>query len=139
MPLSQSLLLIKPNAVRKNKIGAILADLEGKGLVIRDMRMITFSVKQAEEFYAFHKGKPYFERHITFMTSGPVVAAVLECDNCVEYVRTVIGNTDPAKAAAGTIRKLYGDTVTENAVHASDSDKNARRETALLFNNDCSA
>ena len=135
--MSKALLLIKPNAVRKNKIGAILAELEGNGLAITDMKMITFSMNQAQEFYAVHKGKPYFERHITFMTSGPVVAAVLECENCVEYVRTIIGNTDPAKAAAETIRKLYGDTVTHNAVHASDSEESACKEIALLFNSEC--
>ena len=135
--MSKTLLLIKPNAVRKNKIGAILAELEGNGLAITDMKMITFSMNQAQEFYAVHKGKPYFERHITFMTSGPVVAAVLECENCVEYVRTIIGNTDPAKAAAETIRKLYGDTVTHNAVHASDSEESACKEIALLFNSEC--
>ena len=131
--MSQTLLLIKPNAVRKNRIGAVLAALEGKGLVIRKMKMLTFSREHAEEFYDVHKGKPFFDNLISFMTSGPIVAAVLEHEDCVEYVRQVIGNTDPAKAADGTIRKLYGDSLTENAVHASDSDENARRETAIVF------
>ena len=131
--MSQTLLLIKPNAVRKNSTGAVLAALEGKGLVIRKMTMLTFTRDHAEEFYAVHKGKPFFENLISFMTSGPIVAAVLEHENCVEYVRQVIGNTDPAKAADGTIRKLYGDSLTENAVHASDSDENAQREIAIAF------
>ena len=131
--MSQTLLLIKPNAVRKNRIGAVLAALEGRGLVIRKMKMFTFTRDHAEEFYAVHKGKPFFETLISFMTSGPIVAAVLEHENCVEYVRQVIGNTDSAKAADGTIRKLYGDSLTENAVHASDSDENAQREIAIAF------
>ena len=131
--MSQTLLLIKPNAVRKNRIGAVLAALEGKGLVIRKMKMLTFTRDHAEEFYAVHKGKPFFETLISFMTSGPIVAVVFEHEDCVEYVRQVIGNTDPAKAADGTIRKLYGDSLTENAVHASDSDENAQREIAIAF------
>ena len=132
--MNQSLLLIKPNAIRKNKIGAILAEIEEIGCTIKNIRMMTFSLDQAQEFYAVHKGKEFFERHITFITSGPIVAAVLECENCIEYVRNFIGNTDPAKAAEGTIRKLFGDTLTKNAVHASDSDENARREIRLIFN-----
>ena len=131
--MTQTLLLIKPNAVRKNKIGAILDELESKGLVIDNLKMLTFTREHAEEFYDVHKGKSFFENLISFMTSGPIVAAVLRHENCVGYVRQVIGNTDPAKAADGTIRKLYGDSLTENAVHASDSDENARREIAIVF------
>lgn len=131
--MNKTLLLIKPNAVRKNKIGAVLAALEEKGIIIRNMKMLTFTHDCAEEFYVIHRGKPFFENLISFMTSGPIVAAVLEHENCVEYVRRVIGNTDPIKAADGTIRQLYGDSLTENAVHASDSDENAERETAIVF------
>ena len=131
--MDQTLLLIKPNVVRENRIGAVLAALEDNGLVIEKMRMLTFTVEHAETFYAIHRGKPFFERLIAFMTSGPIVAVVLSHDNCVEYVRQVIGDTDPEKAAEGTIRKLYGMNITENAVHASDSDENARKEIAIMF------
>lgn len=134
--MSQTLLLIKPNVVRKNRIGVVLAALEEKGLVIEKMRMLTFTVDKAEEFYTVHLGKPFFERLIKFMTSGPIVAVILEHENCVEYVRRVIGNTDPEKAENGTIRELYGDSLTENAVHASDSDENARKEISIMFGTD---
>ncbi|MCE5249226.1 nucleoside-diphosphate kinase [bacterium] len=131
--MDRTLLLVKPNVVRIHKIGAVLDALEEKGLVIRDMRMLTLTRERAETFYAIHRGKSFYDRLVTFMTSGPIVAVILEHENCVEYVRSVIGNTDPEKAAKGTIRKLYGLSITENAVHASDSNENAEKEISIMF------
>ena len=131
--MEQSLLLIKPNVVRKNKIGAVIAILEDKGLVITRMRMLTMTKELAGKFYAVHAGKEFYGRLVDFMTSGPIVAMVLEHNNCVAYVREIIGNTDPQKAAGGTIRKLFADSLTENAVHASDSPENAKIEMGIIF------
>jgi nucleoside-diphosphate kinase len=131
--VERTLLLIKPNVVEKGNIEAVISALEEKGLVIREMRMETLSRERAEGFYAVHRGKPFFDVLIEFMTSGPIVEMVLEHENCVEYVRSVIGATDPAKAADGTIRKKFGESVTRNAVHASDSPENAELEITFLF------
>ena len=135
--MEKTLLLIKPNVVRINKTGAVLGALEEKGLIIKKMLMLTLTKEHAEKFYAVHRGKPFFEKLVAFMTSGPIVAVVLEHENCVEYVRMVIGHTDPAQAAEGTIRRIYGHSVTENAVHASDSPENAEKEIALIFGKEC--
>jgi nucleoside-diphosphate kinase len=131
-----TLILIKPNVVRKNKIGAVINVLENKGLVIKDIRMGTLTKERAEGFYEIHRGKPFFENLINFMTSGTIVELIVEHDNCVEYVREVIGNTNPEKAVEGTIRKIYGDSLTENAIHASDSPENAKIEIAYIFGKD---
>ena len=134
--MEQTLLFIKPNIVEENKIGAVIAALEEKGIVIRNIKMETFTKARAEGFYEIHMGKPFFERLLEFMTSGPVVEIILEHENCVEYVRSIIGDTDPGKAVAGTIRNRFGSSVTENAVHASDSVENARKEIAYIFGNE---
>jgi len=131
--VERTLLLIKPNMVEKRSIGAVISVLEEKGLVIRDMKMETLSRKRAQGFYSVHRGKPFFHALVEFMTSGPIVEMVLEHENCIEYVRTVIGATDPSKAAEGTIRKRFGESVTRNSVHASDSRESAEREIAFLF------
>ena len=135
--LEQTLLLVKPNVIKKNKIGAVLAAIEEKGIVIKKLRMLTMTGELAETFYAVHYGKPFYDKLIKFMTSGAIVAVVLEHNNCVDYVRKIIGNTDPEKAEEGTIRKLYADSLTENAVHASDSVENARKEIAIMFGEEC--
>ena len=134
--MEQTLLLVKPNVVKKNKIGAVLSIIEEKGIVIKKMRMLTMTGDLAKTFYAVHYGKPFYEKLVEFMISGPIVAVVLEHKDCVKYVREIIGNTDPEKAAEGTIRKLYADSLTENAVHASDSAENALKEIEIMFGND---
>ena len=134
--MEQTLLLIKPNVVKKNRIGAVLSILEAKGIVIKKLRMITMTVALAETFYAVHYGKPFYQKLVEFMTSGPIVAVVLEHEDCVKFVREIIGNTDPEKAVEGTIRKLYADSLTENPVHASDSHENAFKEIDIIFGND---
>lgn len=127
--------IIKPNAVRTGKSGPILAMINEAGFEISGMKMIMLSIPQAEEFYEIHKGKPFFEGLIDFMTSGPVIALILKRENAVEEFRKLIGNTDPEKAEPGTIRKLYAVSVKMNAVHGSDSDENAQREADFFFSN----
>jgi nucleoside-diphosphate kinase len=131
--MNQTLMLIKPNVVERRTIGAVISVLEENGLVIRKMQMETLTRERAEQFYAVHRGKPFFENLIEFMTSGPMVALLLEHENVVEYARNIIGNTDPAKAAEGTIRRLFGESLTRNAVHASDSPENAHLEISCIF------
>ncbi|MFC1693521.1 nucleoside-diphosphate kinase [Candidatus Latescibacterota bacterium] len=131
--MEQTLLLIKPNVIEDNKIGAVISVLEEKGIVINNMRIETLTRKRAEGFYEIHRGKPFFENLVKFMTSGPVIELILEHENCVEYVRQVIGNTDPEKAEPGTIRRMFARSLTENAVHASDSADTAKREIAFIF------
>jgi len=127
--------IIKPNAVRTGKSGPILAMINEAGFEISGMKMIMLNIPQAEEFYEIHKGNPFFEGLIDFMTSGPVIALILKRENAVEEFRKLIGNTDPEKAEPGTIRKLYAVSVKMNAVHGSDSDENAQREADFFFSN----
>ncbi|HUT62520.1 MAG TPA: nucleoside-diphosphate kinase [Anaerolineae bacterium] len=134
--MEQTLLLIKPNVIQAKKIGAVISELEEKGISIRNMKMETLTKERAEGFYEIHRGKPFFDQLIRFMTSGPIVEMILEHDFCVEYVRDIIGHTDPQKAKGGTIRNLFGCTVTENAVHASDSTETANREIQYIFGNE---
>jgi nucleoside-diphosphate kinase len=131
--MERTCLLIKPNVVQRGNIGAVISALEEKGIIIREARMVTLSGEKARTFYAVHEGKPFYDALVEFMTSGPIVAMVLEHDDCIGYVRSVIGATDPAKAAEGTIRKRFGESVTRNAVHASDSPENAAVEIAFMF------
>jgi nucleoside-diphosphate kinase len=126
--------IIKPNAVRTGKTGPILAMINEAGFVISAMKMIRMTTLQAESFYDVHKGKPFFEGLIEFMTSGPVFVMVLKHENAVEDFRKLIGATDPAKAEPGTIRKMFAVSVQMNAVHGSDSDENATREADFFFN-----
>ncbi len=134
--MDKTLFIIKPNVVEDRNIGAVITALEEKGLIIKRMRLETLTRGRAEEFYDVHKGKPFFDELLDFMTSGPIVVMVLQHENCVEYVRQVIGNTDPAKAAEGTIRKRFARSLTKNAVHAADSDEHAIREIAFFFGYD---
>lgn len=125
--------IIKPNSVRTGKIGPILAKINEGGFEIAAMRMVKLSVRQAESFYAVHKGKPFYEGLIEFMTSGPVVVMILRHENAVEAFRKLIGSTDPEKAEDGTIRKTFAVSVQMNAVHGSDSVENAVNEANFFF------
>ncbi len=125
--------IIKPNSVRTGKTGPILAMINEGGFEIAAMRMVKLTIPQAESFYSVHKGKPFFEGLIEFMTSGPVVVMILRHENAVEEFRKLIGATDPTKAEAGTIRKIFAVSVQMNAVHGSDSKENAIIEANFFF------
>ncbi|HNY15188.1 MAG TPA: nucleoside-diphosphate kinase [Bacteroidales bacterium] len=125
--------IIKPNAVRTGKAGPILSMINEAGFEISAMKLVKMTPEQAEVFYDVHKGKPFFESLVEFMTSGPVFVMILRHENAVEEFRKLIGATDPAKAEPGTIRKLFAVSVQMNAVHGSDSDENALREAAFFF------
>ncbi|MCF6185387.1 MAG: nucleoside-diphosphate kinase [Bacteroidales bacterium] len=125
--------MIKPCAVKNGHIGAILAKINEAGFRIVAMRMTRLSKSQAEAFYGVHKERPFFNDLVGFMSSGPVVAAILEKDNAVEDYRKLIGATNPENAEEGTIRKLYAESMQNNAVHGSDSDENAALEGRFFF------
>ena len=125
--------MIKPDAVEKGYVGAILEKITSAGFTIKAMKMTQMTQREAQEFYAVHKERPFFNELVAFMTRGPIVAAALEKENAVENFRTLIGATNPAEAAPGTLRKLYATSVGENAVHGSDSDENAALEIAFHF------
>jgi nucleoside-diphosphate kinase len=125
--------IIKPNAVRTGKTGPILAMINEAGFEIAAMKMLRMLPDQAEAFYAVHRGKPFFEGLVEFMTSGPVFVMILKHENAVEEFRKLIGATDPNKAEQGTIRKTFAVSVQMNAVHGSDSDENAEREANFFF------
>jgi nucleoside-diphosphate kinase len=125
--------IIKPDATRRNLTGKVNAVIEDSGLRIVAQRRVRMSRAQAETFYDVHKGKPFFEELVGFMTSGPVVVQVLEGEGAVARYREVMGATNPANAAPGTIRQLYAESFTGNSVHGSDSPENARLEIAQFF------
>jgi nucleoside-diphosphate kinase len=129
----RTLSILKPDATRRNLTGKINAVIEDAGLRIVAQRRIRLSQADAERFYDVHKGKPFFDELVGFMTSGPVVVQVLEGDGAVARYREVMGATNPANAAPGTIRQLYAEGFTENSVHGSDSPDNARAEIAQFF------
>jgi len=133
MPGSQTLAIIKPDAVAGGKLGLILAHLEREGYRIRAARLVRLSRAQAEAFYEVHRGRPFYEELVAFMSSGPCLPLVLEHKGAVAAFRATIGATDPAEAAPGTIRKLYAESKGHNAVHGSDSDENAAREVGFFF------
>jgi nucleoside-diphosphate kinase len=128
--------IIKPDATRRNLTGKINAVIEDSGLRIVAQRRVRMSRDQAEKFYEVHKGKPFFEELVGFMTSGPVVVQVLEGDGAVARYREVMGATNPANAAPGTIRQLFAESFTGNSVHGSDSPENAAIEIAQFFTGD---
>ncbi len=128
-----TLAIIKPDAVGNGKTGKILAHLEDAGFVVRAARLMRLSQTEAEAFYEVHKERPFYSSLVAFMTSGPCVPMVLERDDAVNHLRAVIGATDPAEAAAGTVRQLYAENKERNAIHASDSPENAAREVAFFF------
>ena len=125
--------MIKPDAVKAGHIGAILYKINEAGFRIVSMKYTKLSKEMAAGFYAIHKGKPFYDELVDFMSSGPIVAAVLEKENAVEEFRKLIGATDPAKAEPGTIRALYAKSMGENAVHGADSDENASIEASFHF------
>ena len=130
---NQTLAIIKPDAVAAGKLGAILGHLEREGYRIRAARLVRLTRTQAEAFYEIHRGRPFYDELVGFMSSGPCFPLVLERENAVAAFRASIGATDPAEAAPGTIRKLYAESKGKNAVHGSDSDENAGREAAFFF------
>lgn len=128
-----TLTMIKPEAMRKNAAGAILKMIQDAGFEIIALKMKQLSKADAEEFYGVHKGKGFYEELIEFMTSGPIIAAVLKKENAVEDFRKLLGSTNPDTAQEGTIRKAYATNLTQNAAHGSDSDENAQIETKFHF------
>jgi nucleoside-diphosphate kinase len=133
MAIQRTLSMIKPDAMEKNSSGAILARFQEEGFIVRAMKQIHPTRAQVEGFYAEHKGRGFFDELVTFMSRGPIIVLCLEREDAIAKYRDVIGATDPAKAAPGTIRKLYGSNVGENAVHGSDSEKSAAREIGYWF------
>ena len=133
MMTNQTFTMIKPDAVKNNHIGSILAMITEAGFNIKAMKYTQLTKAQAQAFYAVHKERPFYGELVDFMCSGPIVAAILEKDNAVADFRTLIGATNPAEAAEGTIRKAYATSLGENAVHGSDSDENAKIEGDFHF------
>ncbi len=131
--MEMSLVLIKPDAVERGLTGRIIGRLEGQGLKLVALKMLHLDKALAQRHYAVHKGKSFFKDTVDYITSTPIVAAVFEGEGAVERIRKVMGATDPAKAAPGTIRKDYGLDVQRNSTHASDSPENAAREITLFF------
>jgi nucleoside-diphosphate kinase len=133
MALDYTFSIIKPDAFNSGKAGKILAHLEGQGFTLKACRVIHMTKRQAEEFYAVHRGRPFFGELVEFMSSAPCMPFILAKANAVHALRDAIGATDPAEAAAGTVRKLYAESKGKNAIHASDSDENAVRESRFFF------
>lgn len=133
MATNRTFTMLKPDAVEKGHIGAILEKITASGFRIVAMKLTQMTKADAEEFYAIHNERPFFGELVEYMTRGPIVAAVLEKDNAVEDFRTLIGATNPADAAEGTIRNMFADSISENAAHGSDSDDNAAIESAFHF------
>lgn len=125
--------MIKPDAMKNGHAGAILHHITKAGFSIKALKMLHLSADKAGEFYAVHKERPFYGELVEFMSSGPIIAAILEKENAVLSFRELIGATNPAQAAEGTIRKLYATSVGENAVHGSDSDENAKIESDFMF------
>ncbi len=130
---NQTLMMIKPDGVENGHIGNILEKVTSSGFKIKALKLTQLTLADAEHFYAVHNERPFFGELVAFMTRGPIVAAILEKDNAVSDFRALIGATNPAEAAEGTIRKLYATSMGENAVHGSDSDENAAIESAFHF------
>ncbi|MGZ5494663.1 MAG: nucleoside-diphosphate kinase [Thermoanaerobaculia bacterium] len=130
---NRTLTIIKPDSVRKGNSGKIISRLETEGYKILALKKVALSQKQAEGFYAVHRERPFFSSLVKYMTSGPVYIAALQRDNAVGHLRKMMGATDPAKAEAGTIRKDFGESIEQNAIHGSDSDENANIEIAFFF------
>jgi len=125
--------IVKPDSVRKGNFGKIISRLEAEGFRILGLKKVNLATKQAEAFYGVHRERPFFGDLVKYMTSGTVYVAALEKENAVLALRTLMGATDPAKADAGTIRKEFGESIEQNAIHGSDSDDNARIEIGFFF------
>ena len=133
--MKRTLALIKPDAVDRNIIGDIIAIIEKNGFIVKDIKFMKMSQSIAREFYEAHVEKSFYDTLVTYMTSGNIIALVLEKDNAVKLFRDLIGSTDPKLAKEGTIRKLYAIDKSFNSVHGSDSDANAEREISIIFDN----
>ncbi|MXX56111.1 MAG: nucleoside-diphosphate kinase [Gemmatimonadetes bacterium] len=131
--MTQTLAIIKPDATGSGKAGQILAHVEAAGFTLKAARMIRMTRAHARSFYAVHSERPFYDSLVDFMTSGPCIPMVLEAPDAVARLREVIGATDPADAAEGTVRRLHAESKERNAIHASDSNENARREIAFFF------
>src|SRR5436190_435155 len=125
--------IVKPDSVRKGNFGKIISRLESEGFKVLGLKKVSLSQQQAESFYGIHRERPFFGDLVRYMTSGPVFVAALEREGAVPQLRKVMGATDPAKADAGTIRKDFGESIEQNAIHGSDSDENAATEIAFFF------
>ena len=135
MATNRTFTMIKPDAVQENHIGGILHMMEEGGFRVVELQKINLTAERAGQFYAVHAERPFYNDLVRYMSSGPIVAAVLEKDNAVADFRTLIGATNPAQAAEGTIRKKYAKSIEANAVHCSDSDENAHIEADFFFGN----
>ena len=133
MRTDRTFTMLKPDSVEKGNVGPIIEKITAAGFRIAAMKLTQMTVADAQAFYAIHKERPFFGELVEYMTRGPIVAAVLEKENAVEDFRTLIGATNPAEAAEGTIRRLYAASIGENAVHGSDSDENAEIESQFHF------
>lgn len=130
---NRTLTIIKPDSVRKGNAAKILARIEEEGFRILGIRKLALTRRQAETFYAVHRERPFYGSLVAYMTSGPVYVAALERENAVAHLRKIMGATDPSKADDGTIRRLYGESIEQNAIHGSDSDENAKTEVSFFF------
>jgi nucleoside-diphosphate kinase len=129
----RTLVLVKPDGVKRNLVGACLTAFEEAGLRIAALKMLTMSRGTAQEFYRVHRGRPFFESLVAYMTSGPVVAAILEGEDAVRRTREVMGATDPAEAAPGTLRARFGESLQCNTVHGSDGEESVDHEAGVIF------
>ena len=134
MPLGYTFAMIKPSACRKNHVGPILAMINQSGFRISAIRSTKLNKEEAERFYEMHRGKEFYNNLCEFMSSGPIIALLLEKENAIEDFRKLIGNTNPCAAEEGTIRKMFAESLQKNAVHGSDSIENAKREADYFFN-----
>ena len=133
MAATLTLGIVKPDAIETGKTGAILAHLQKAGFTVRAARLVRLTQAEAAAFYEVHRGRPFYADLVEFMTSGPCLPMALERQDAVNHMRSVIGATDPAEAAPGTVRKLFAESKGRNAIHASDSPENAQREVAFFF------
>lgn len=131
--VEQTLIVLKPDSVKQNLVGEILRRLEEKGFVIKKLKMLMMDKNEATKFYSVHKEKPFFNELVSFITSGPIVAAVIEGSDAVNKVRAITGATKPSEAAPGTVRRDYGTSITQNAIHASDSIESFIKESKIIF------
>jgi len=132
--MERTLVIVKPDGVRKNLIGEVIRRFEQDGLKVVGLKMVRLTKAKAQGFYHVHRDKPFFDSLTDFMSEGPIVVMVLEGERAIERVREIMGATDPKKAAPGTIRNLYGDNIQENIVHGSDSPESAAYEIPYFFN-----
>ena len=129
----QTLIIVKPDAVKRNLAEEIISRFEKKGFTISKQKMLNFTTEMAKQFYSVHSSKPFFSELVSFITSGKVVAAIIEGDNVINVTREIIGKTNPKEADAGTIRGDFGISITENSIHASDSSESFDKEVNVVF------